>query len=205
MQSSAAQPAPSNQHCTVNCAKLCCEVHCTFVQCIKNLHSAVSKHLSFPMLHTSFCTCALHTILILQLHLYCIILHLSIAILSGTAPGHNLQIMQNPAAVCLLLAQPKEQKMHSFISRIKTIFSGNGTFNFGDRRHASKWKGRDVRTEGCAWGSAQELCLGLLMRLCASTLPCLLACLAAYACLEEGLTTGLWPGHCAGIRLWWWS
>ena len=126
VQSSAAQPAPcgSNQHCTVNCAKLCCEVHCTFVQCIKNLHSVVSKHLSFPMLHTSFCTCALHTILTLQFHLYCIILHLTIAILSGTAPGHNLQIMQNPAAVCLLLAQPKEQKMHSFISRIKTIFQG---------------------------------------------------------------------------------
>ena len=83
VQSSAAQPAPcgSNQHCTVNCAKLCCEVHCTFVQCIKNLHSVVSKHLSFPMLHTSFCTCALHTILILRFNLYCIILQYCLALL----------------------------------------------------------------------------------------------------------------------------
>ena len=71
----------------------------------------------------------------------------------------------------------KNKKLHSFISRIKTFFQGMVPFNFGDRRHASKWKGRDVRTEGCAWGSAQELCLGLLMRLCASTLPCLPACL----------------------------
>ena len=43
--------------------------------------------------------------------IYYIIVHLTIAILSGTAPGHNLQIMQNPAAVCLLLAHPKEQKI----------------------------------------------------------------------------------------------